>query len=172
MTYVDVVTFGIALVGAILGIIATWHQWSQSRVKLRIVPKRSYSMGGSQIVSGETLNPQMQQLEKQCLAWWSIEVVNLSTFPLTISEVGFGTRKRHRQVVMKPMITNDQTLPYRLEPRTSVLIHAHLQAKFNPELLKNNSAFAVTDCGAVKFGSSPIFRQFVRSLKSGDDGSE
>ncbi len=170
MTYINVIKFGIALVGAVLGILATWHQWSKRRVKLRVVPKRSYSLGGSNIVSGEAINSQMQELEKNSLSWWSIEVVNLSTFPLTISEVGFGTRKGQRHVVVNPMITDDETLPFRLEPRTAVLIHSRPDATFDPDLLKNKSAFAVTDCGVVRYGRSPVFSQFVQSMQDGDAG--
>jgi len=39
MTVTESITLSIALVGAVLGVINTWHQLDRSRVKLRVTPK-------------------------------------------------------------------------------------------------------------------------------------
>jgi hypothetical protein len=64
----DMVTLGLAGLGAVLGVMNTWQAMSRERLRLRVRPM--------QIVSGGGLS-------------FGIEVVNLSSFPVTVEEVGF-----------------------------------------------------------------------------------
>jgi hypothetical protein len=66
----DVTMIALAAVGAVLGVMNTWNALSQRRVRLIVRPALAYFTGGG---------PPM----------FSISVTNMSSFPLTISEVGF-----------------------------------------------------------------------------------
>lgn len=63
------ITFAIALLGAVLGLLNTWIAIDQRRVRLRVSP--AYALTPNVI-------------------GFSIAVTNLSAFPLTISEVGLA----------------------------------------------------------------------------------
>ncbi len=97
MTYVDVVTFGIAFVGATLGILNFWIERSRTRVRIKVIPKLGYLMGrdsdGSELWIAAIRPDAKYQAEIRTshrLSRWSIEVINLSEFPVSISHVGFG----------------------------------------------------------------------------------
>ncbi|MBZ9977815.1 hypothetical protein [Mesorhizobium sp. BR-1-1-10] len=66
----NAVTLGVALLGAGLGIMNTWQAISADRVRLRVKPAYAIGVPGGQVM-------------------FSIEVVNLSNFALTVAEVGF-----------------------------------------------------------------------------------
>lgn len=77
MSTVQAITFAIALLGAVLGLINTWHSLDKSRVKLKVVPAHAIPVGGA--------DPWLQ---------FCIEVTNLSTFPVTVHEVGVLSSRR------------------------------------------------------------------------------
>jgi len=71
ITTFQAVTLAIAVLGAILGIINTWHNLDKRRVKLKVTPAHAIPVGG--------MDPRLQ---------FCIEITNLSEFPLTISDAG------------------------------------------------------------------------------------
>src|SRR5678815_1261184 len=89
----DIFTLSCAVVGAVLGIINTWHGLNQRRVKLKVLPKVAYPISHS----GE-FGPEMG----------CIEVTNLSTFPVTVRDVGFtidGDPRTHaRAAIIQPIV--------------------------------------------------------------------
>lgn len=142
----DAITLAIACVGAVLGIINTWKALDKDRPKLRVVPKQAFGYGPSGV----------DERARLC-----IEVTNLSNFPLTVSEVGVlyhGTDSRG--ALVHHFMKNGETLPKRLEPRTSVSIYAY------PNALDGNTrsikcAYANTDCGLTFTGDSGALRQLA-----------
>jgi len=68
----DYVTLAVASVGAVLGIINTWHGLSERRVRLKVVPKTSYPVDDR-----GNFGPEMG----------CIEVTNLSAFPVTVRDM-------------------------------------------------------------------------------------
>lgn len=99
----DAVTFGIALLGAVLGIYNAWRNWIQDRARLRVKVSFGRSSGGDRV--------------------FLIDLVNLSTFPVTVTHIGMdllGTDK-HAQIAI-PIFMRGETLPVRMEPRTSVTV--------------------------------------------------
>lgn len=140
----DWITFGIALLGAGLGILNYWNAISQRRVRLRVRPTYALPIGG-----GDTM--------------FSIEVVNLSTFAVTITEVGFtvdgSTAKRKtRAGIPRPIIIDGQPWPRRLQQREAV------SAFFHPgEAMRAGGrigrAYAHTSCGEFAYGTSPALRE-------------
>ncbi len=142
----EAVTLGVALLGAALGVMNTWQSLSASRVKLRVRP--AFAIG---VPHGQSM--------------FSIEVVNLSNFPITISEVGFtmdgNSLKRPRAAVVQPILIDGLPWPRRLEPREAVSVY------MDPSHMIESSArigraYARTACGEARFGSSEALEQIRR----------
>lgn len=100
----DGVTLAIAVLGAGLGVLNYWNTVSARRVRLRIKPSVAYS------IDNMLQDPMI-----------GIEVINLSTFAVTVTEVGFtlaGTTAR--AVAARPVIIDGKPWPRRLESREAV----------------------------------------------------
>ncbi len=132
---------------AVLGIINTWHALDQSRVKLKVLPAQAFPVGGA---------PESIDV--------SVTVTNLSSFPLTVNEVGFYFKglahDDKRAVFTDPVLLDGGPWPRRLEPRSSVSVFGELPDPAPG--LKLRCAYATTDCGTTKEGDSPGFRQAAR----------
>jgi hypothetical protein len=79
-----------------------------------------------------------------------IEVVNLSSFPVTIAEVGYTLPSKRRVTIVNPILFDSKGWPRRLEPREAVTAYVDVSV-LPPEIRK---AFARTDCGVTRFGST------------------
>jgi hypothetical protein len=138
----DIFTISCAVVGAVLGVINTWNGISQRKVRLRVVPKIAFPVSHSGRLD-----------EMGC-----IEVLNLSTFPLTVTEVGFtidgDPRKKTRAAIVQPLIHDGKPWPRRLEARESVTAYFNF-ANLSHKIRK---AYVKTDCGEVAYGKSPALQ--------------
>lgn len=136
-------TTSIAVVGAVLGIINTWHGLDKSRMKLKVVPAHAIPFGG------------MDERLRFC-----IEITNLSSFAVTINDAGVlfhGTDKR--AAIVNPLFSDGgRSWPRRLEPRSSFTVYS--QIPFSAEGHKIQCAYAITQCGHTK---KVTVRPFVRS---------
>jgi len=85
MSAIQIVTLVTAIVGAvcgmcgaILGIINTCTQLSRNRVRLKVIPKRGYMVGGNTVITGVYADELSQQYSEQNVpSLWCIEVINL-----------------------------------------------------------------------------------------------
>ena len=148
-----IITLVIAAIGAVLGIINTAHLLSQRKVRLRVIPMSVAAQLGSGILTS--------QHEYKPGTMLGIEVINLSVFPVTISEVGYTLRGvSSRAAVAWPELTDQKGWPRRLEPRESV------SAYINPSLLTRQvrRAYARTQCGVTRYGTSPALKELKRHL--------
>lgn len=140
MSLLEAITFAIAVVGAVLGVINTRHALDKSRVKLRVVPKQVIPLG----TSDATVS-------------FCVEVTNLSDFAVTIDEVGFlrsGTERRSAYVL--PLVTDGGPWPRRLESRSSVTVYGATPRTDAAHPFK--CAYARTQCGVTCRGSSAALR--------------
>ncbi len=145
ITLFQAITLVIATVGAILGIINTWRNVDQGRVKLKVVPAHAIPYG--------SVNPNLR---------FCIQVTNLSQFAVTIDEVGVfynGTKKRGS--IITPVLADGGAWPRRLEPRSSISIYSEIPQSIPGTKIK--CAFASTQCGRIKTGKSPALRQIAKS---------
>lgn len=143
---VQAITLSVAVLGAVLGIINTWQGLDKNRLKLRVVPKHAIPVGG--------VNPKLT---------FCIEVTNLSTFPVTVSDVGvFYTGTDERGSIIQPVLSDGGTWPRRLEPRSSVTIYS--QKPSSKADRKISCAYAKTDCGHTKTGTSPALKQIANEV--------
>jgi hypothetical protein len=140
---VQAVTLSVAVLGAVLGIINTWQGLDKNRVKLKVIPKGAIPVGGA--------DPRLT---------FCIEVTNLSTFPVTVSDVGVfyhGTDKRGS--IVTPFLADGGSWPRRLEPRSSITVYS--QRPTSTAEHKIRCAYARTDCGTTKTGTSPALKQIA-----------
>lgn len=143
-------TLVIALIGAILGVVNTWTMLLSNTVRLRVKPTFATS-----VPVGEPM--------------FSISVVNLSSFAVTICEVGVALSSRganfgKRAAIVQPLLIDGGAWPRRLEPRESVSVY------FSPADLLNSGplhrAYAMTACGEVSHGDSPALASLRELLKN------
>ena len=109
----DIITIALASVGAALGIMNTWNALSQRRVRLVVRPTYALDPNGSR--------PPML----------SISVTNLSSFPMTINEVGFtgpkGAKRGKRAMITRPHVIDGKPWPRRLGSREAVSLYFGLE---------------------------------------------
>lgn len=142
--WMQYITFGGALLGTVLGVMNTWNDISQRRVRMRVTP-----MHAIQVPTGANM--------------FGIEVINLSGFAVTVTDIGFtigwrGTYKTERLPLIQPILIDRKPWPRRLESRDAVSVY------FPPgEVVKHGirigKAYARTACGEVAYGTSPALKQ-------------
>jgi hypothetical protein len=143
MSVTEAVTFAIAVLGAVLGLINTWHSIDKKRVKIRVRPKHAIPQGAA--------DPRIT---------FCIEVTNLSEFAVTIDEAGvFYKGTENRGAYTQPILIDGKPWPRRLEPRSSVTVYGQLPKPKPGHPLK--CAYAHTECGVTRRGSSPAFKQLA-----------
>lgn len=143
ITWFQAATLGIALVGAVLGIINTWQGLDKARIKLKVTPAHAIPYGGID----ESLR-------------FCIEITNLSAFPVTISDAGVffhGTTKRG--AIVSPVFSDHGHWPRRLEPRSSITVYSQIPRSSTGHKIK--CAYAKTQCGHTQTGSSPALKQIA-----------
>ena len=116
------------------------------RVRLRVVPKLAHPFVGGDF--GETMG--------------CIEVINLSAFPVRISEIGFtidgDPRMNKRLAITDPLTADQQPFARTLPSRHSVTGYFSLNM-IVPEIRK---AYAMTDCDEVAYGKGPALKSMRR----------
>lgn len=144
ITTIQAITLAIAVLGAALGVINTWHGLDKYRVKLRVRPAHAIPVGAM----NSALN-------------FCVEVTNLSAFAVTVCDVGVfyhGTNLRGSFV--QPFLMDGGGWPRRLESRSSVTVYGQ-----RPESASGHSircAYARTACGVTETGTSPALKQIAR----------
>ncbi|MGE5609999.1 MAG: hypothetical protein ACM359_12150 [Bacillota bacterium] len=152
-------------IGTVLGFISTWHQLAKDKVRLRVVPKLAFMAGNGVVLSGDRETHLVREyLQNGSSARLCIEIVNLSAFAVTVSDAGFGRVDRRRQALIDPETTNGKPWPARLEPREAVTVLAPVGELPKSEVIFDGVAYARTDCGEVRYGTSPIFKALVGGM--------
>lgn len=125
----DLVTFGLAVLGAGFGIVNFWRDISRDRMRLRVSP-RWYT---------HTDNFR----DGIC-----VQIVNLSLFPVYVSRIGFLTSTEKKDFIMPDMFfLHDERLPHCLESRASLTAYFPAGAHQNAIFGSVTAAFAETACG-------------------------
>lgn len=122
-------TLILAVVGAVLGVLNTWRTFSMDRVRVRV--RSQYAM---RLPEGYEM--------------LSIEVVNLSNFPVTISQivVALANGKEGHLPLMFLGIAGQ--LPTRLESRAGFTAYARPGATEDPAFAQARAIRVRTACGA------------------------
>jgi hypothetical protein len=153
-------------IGSVLGVINICHSLSTNRVRLKVIPKIAFMIDRTNVITAQNMTDKTSELLRKGVPYrLCVEVTNLSIFPLTVSDVGFGNVKKQRAIIVAPELSPGKTWPVRLEPRESVTIYARVGEILDPDVLGKSLAYAQTDCGKVKYGTSPIFKSHIDFLK-------
>jgi len=143
------ITTWAALLGAVLGVLNTWHLLRRDTVRLVVRPNRAIPYGPA-------------GLGKDTL---SIEVVNLSTFPITVAEVGLELRDGKHMIDQQARIMQGGQLPIRLETREALTVLWNPTFLEDPRFTTVTKAYARCECGTKRFGRSPALAEFVKRAR-------
>ncbi len=133
------------ILGAILGIINTIHQLNRNRIRLKIIPNYAIPVGG------------IEHLEVN----FGIEVINLSEFPVAISDIGFLLHDgRKAPLATVGCFEQPSKLPIKLEPRTSYQNYFDIDSiGFSKQV---EYAYVATQCGELIKGTSVALKQKIK----------
>ena len=144
----DQLTFGVAVVGATLGVLNTWRGILKDRAKIKVTPKL--------------------WLDGQGRSGLCIDAVNLSAFDLTISQVGLNIGGKKRLAF--PFYSIGDKTPILLVPRSCVCFYVKPGCIDNRDMKKVKGAIAITACGRIFHGKSPALKSLVRKASKNIDG--
>jgi len=155
MSITEAITLAIAVLGAVLGVINTWRAIDRDRIKIRVCPIWSFiNLAGN-----------MQTR-------FGVEITNLSSVPITVSQVGFLlSGDKEKQFVFMPECVDGGTFPRRMEPRTAMSALMTIGSEDNPTFGHVSCAFVTTACGKRITGTSPALRGLIQKHRSGKRGS-
>lgn len=157
MTGIEILIFAIATLGVVLGIVNLWYSRRSHRVQVRVIPKLAFDVETIRYTASEWNKYAKRLQEAGNTKRWVVEVINLSTFGITIDEVGFCDHTIAGTFAMvHPEISRNKKWPVRLRPHEKVLFYSTDGALLPPAVLANPYAYAKTDCGECIFGTSPI----------------
>jgi hypothetical protein len=97
----------------------------------------------------------------------SVEVINLSKFPIVVDEVGLCERdtSKERAPFLQPLLTDGKTWPLRLEPRASATVLSNGDHAASYPFTPRTRGYATTACDTVKTGDSGALRKWVEASK-------
>ncbi len=165
------ITIVLAIIGAVtgvsgvfLGLINTWYNINDKkiRVKVRFVANCKTPRETAPYIS--TSNKLTSELEPY---GYSIEVINLSSFPINIQEVGFSFSpfwiRNIERGAISPHALTDCLIPCKLESRERASFN------FSPSLINSSfekiySTYVKTSCGQYFKGSTPALKSLVKQI--------
>jgi hypothetical protein len=149
----DAITAAIAGAGLALSIYNTVQASIRNRVRLSVLPKSAVLVTeGAMLRSLREYPPG---------AMFCIEVINLSTFAVTIDEIGFTRRRsKKRAACPLPVVTDGKPWPRRVEPHESVSAYIDI-ANLPTDIYK---AYAQTQSGKTRFGNSAALAELRKAL--------
>ena len=132
-------------VSALISVLKAFFDFRRNRPKLKVVPvwrdfRNNYT--------GEWVHG------------IGIHVTNLGAIAVTVESVGF--KIRGSKEILTFLLPEHPSLPYRLEPRTSITPSIPSQVRNYQDFLACGRAFATTQCKLTFTGSG---RKFVKDIK-------
>jgi hypothetical protein len=165
----DYITLLVAVVGATLGVVNFALRLRDDRVRLKVIPTLAF-MHGTTILSSSTRGNLMKYAERYGPPSIGIEVVNLSKFPVVISEVGLlesgFLTPDVRAVLVTPLLPHGDKWPKRLEPRESVSTYFEVDVSRDYKFTSTTRAYATTACNVTKVGTSSALKEWTEVLRA------
>ena len=144
----DAVTFGLALLGAVLGVVNVWRAISRDRVRMKVVPQ--WYAHTSDFEPGIC-----------------IEVINMGFAPITVAKVGFLVSTPDEMISYPDtVLLSGERFPHRLEPRASVTAMIPTGAQKDEVFALVTSAFCKTACGQTFTGKSKFLRGCIKAART------
>lgn len=142
---IALVSLVIAVIGAVLGIINTIYRFSKDKIRLKVRPQIMASVGDPTRQEGIIIN-----------------VVNLSSFPITINYIGLKCMKgRYLECGLNPQ----NRLPYRLESKGNYVGIIAESIKQIKDLHLVKRAYVITACGKKFYGNSKRLKEEIQKAK-------
>jgi hypothetical protein len=149
--------------GMVLGIVSTVDMLQKKRVSLRVIPKMGHKQGNGMIVTtSNDLDTTGGLMFGKPPNYLAVEIVNLSAFPVTISDVGFGKPNKERLAFIVPEVSLGYTWPAVIESRRAVTVYQSLDKFVVSRQHLARNIYVETECGAVRKGRSAALNWFVR----------
>ncbi|WP_086382307.1 hypothetical protein [Caballeronia sordidicola] len=147
----ELLTAGTALTGAVLGIFNLWRQVSADRVKIRVTPSIVVDQRAGGIFASTTYI--VDPADPPDMVSLAVEILNLSSFPVTIEEIGMTARGSARMSFIGAESADHKSLPIRIESRDAIKLYTtpYLISEFAPAV----HVFADTVCNNRQIGKSP-----------------
>ena len=125
---IEIINFGLGLLGSVLGIIITIKQLWPNRFVVKLHAKYAQMIN-------------MPGVPSQMIA---VEIINLNDFPIYITEVAVNCHDEKRGVFLDPFRLNQEKTPLKLEPRQNITAYADM-INNGSDNIKNISSR--TSCG-------------------------
>jgi len=140
MNWQEEITLAIAVLGAVLGVLNFWRSVDRDRVFLKVVPSCYFTSHGERGVC--------------------VDVINLGFIPVTVNRIGFDLTGGEVYISLLNYM-GGESLPKRLEPRTSFTFYFPPVTFQDPKLARALHASARTACGKIFTGNSPALRSEI-----------
>jgi len=140
----DIYTLVIAIVGALLGIINTIKALRKDTMRVKILPSWETDFSLTQL---------------------SVNVINLSQFPITIENVGFKINRKQILYIWDIRTEskeNDGYLPQEINPRNKLKIPISLRVVADSNFRNVKKVIIITADGRKFYGTSPALKQMVK----------
>jgi len=162
----DYVTLVLGAVGATLGVVNFIQKLADERVRLRVTPKLSFRAGGG-VFNDKHASRLVHLLETYGPPTISVEVINLSKFPIVVDEVGLceSDTSKERAPFLQPILTDGQKWPLRLEPRASATVLSSGDHALSYPFTSRTRGYAATACDTIKTGDSGALRKWMETSK-------
>ncbi|EHH3659955.1 hypothetical protein J7288_004566 [Vibrio parahaemolyticus] len=152
----DLVVGFCAVIGMVLGIKNYLNDRKKDRVNLKITPKAVKTKGKGPNGQSLFIVSESEFDIETSANLFAIEIVNLSAFPLVISEVGLMSQATmDKMIIPFPLITGEGKLPHKLTERDSITIYGSLDDIAQSQLIGTlNLAYVKTACGHTESSTS------------------
>ncbi|MHC2018920.1 hypothetical protein [Methylobacterium sp. CM6247] len=141
-SWLDWLTLSLAILGVLLGIFNTWSNIRARRLRVKVTPAFAMTTTGGQ--------------------GFSIEVLNRSSFPIVVNEVGLTLKDTTQRVTVgRPYFADDGTMPRRLGAREGMIAYFERPADIG---FPFGAAYAHLSSGEQVNGSGHAIRQLNREL--------
>ena len=161
----DIYTLIIASLSFVLGVYNFIHERKKEKIILKVRPKLSNIIRNEN--SGRSFIKTYDEFDSNLsYDYLSIEVINLSKFPVTISNMGFQTNSAKRVIIPDPIFGDKGNLPMRIESRTSATGLCYLNIIGSEKIKMITKAFVETECGNLFYGDSKILKDIGKHYKS------
>jgi hypothetical protein len=142
------VTLGVALLGALLGIINLLRAIGHDRIRLHV--------SAGFYARPPDMRPGIY-----------IEAVNLGYLSVTVSQIGFLLSDARKQIAFPDLFfLRQESLPYRLEPRAMLTAYVPAGRQDDPAFASVTRAFAKTACGLTFTGTSPYLKDCIKAARA------
>lgn len=175
--WVEWVTFGLATVGAVLGVIATWAGLHRDRPRLVVRPVWGRVLHGPGGMRAHAWSRGTGAVDRFSGGFIGIEVINTGYVTVYLREVGFCPLRtsffqRFKELVEpegRGAIVGDylgvERFPRELLPGARCVVAADPSTYGAESILKARSAYAITETECLVIGKGPVLNELRGKMR-------